>query len=109
MRIIGGSFGMRIHGTRPGHYFPEELANVYARQEHQRHFAWLTCLLGMVILVPIGALLFGPIGFIAALALCVLGSFYGRHRYYVDMQFNDGALLTLETTRRQADQLVQLK
>lgn len=120
MRIIGGSFGtsgkiqvgshgVRINASRPALYPPGALTSVATRQEKERRFAWFTFLLGLLFLGILFGALFGPIGFIVALVLCIVGSFYGKTRYLVEMQFKDGEQLTLETTRRQADQLVQLK
>lgn len=120
MRIIGGSFGtrgrveigefgIRIKASRHVLYPPGTLTQVTARQHRERGFAALSFLLGLIILGGLAGLIFGPIGFLAALLLCLVGSFYGKTRYLVDMSFKDGEQLTLETTRRQADQLVQLK
>jgi hypothetical protein len=120
MRIIGGSFGtrgtikigshgVRIKASREATYPPGALVSVSARHERERRFAFLTFLLGLLILGTVFGLLLGPLGFLVALGLCIAGSFYGKSRYLVDMAFQDGSQLTLETSRRQADQLVQLK
>ena|SRR5690554_6726047 len=120
MRIIGGSFGtsgrieigsfgVRIKASREAIYPPADLARVSARKEKDRRFAWITFLLGLVILGGLAGLALGPLGFLAALVLCIVGSFYAKTRYLVDMSFQDGSQLTLETSRRHADQLVQLK
>ncbi|MCE0733503.1 hypothetical protein LWH48_12015 [Halomonas sp. G15] len=120
MRIIGGSFGTRgkvkigshgvhIKASREAVYPPGTLVSVSTRREKERHFAFLTFLLGLLFLGTIGFLILGPLGLLIALVLCIVGSFYGKTSYLVDMQFKDGQHLTLETTQRQADQLVQLK
>jgi len=120
MRIIGGSFGtrgkiqigshgVRINASREALYPPGTLASVSTRQEKERHFGCLSFLVGLLLFGTLASLLLGPIGFLAALVLCIVGSFYSKTRYLVDMQFKDGHQLTLETTQRQADQLVQLQ
>ncbi|SDO73133.1 DNA polymerase III, epsilon subunit [Halomonas shengliensis] len=120
MRIIGGSFGtrgtikigshgVRIKASREALYPPGTVTRVSTRQEKERRFGCLSFLVGLLLFGTLATLLLGPLGLISALVLCIAGSFYGTTRYLVDMVFKDGAHLTLETTRRQADQLVQLQ
>ncbi|MBB3184718.1 hypothetical protein FHR95_002292 [Halomonas fontilapidosi] len=120
MRIIGGSFGTRgkidigkhgitVRGARTLTYLPSQLATLHARRESERRFAVLTFLLGLIIFGGLGFLFLGPLGLIIALVLCIVGSFYRRTNYYTDLVFTDGNSVTVETTRRQADQLAELK
>lgn len=120
MRIIGGSFGTRgkihidkhgitVHGSRMLTYPPNQLATIHTRRESESRFAALSFLLGLLVLGVIGFAVLGAIGLVIALVLCLVGSFYRRTSYYTDLHFTDGNSVTLETSRRQADQLAQLK
>ena len=120
MRIIGGTFGttgsayigekgaaLLIEGAMRARCTPKQIEALDTRTEKERSFSVLSCLLGLVFLVPLGWFLFGIIGLMTALVLTFAGSRSSITHHVADIKFAGGSRVELRCTAWGINKLIR--
>lgn len=118
MKIVGGSFGLsgrakfigqmiEISGDKKKAYKTFDIQSVSVRSESERKFAVFSAVIGMVVFGLIG-MIFGPIGALIGVVLAIIASFYTVKRQFAEVQFSDGATVSLKVDKSEAKKLVKI-
>ncbi|MBV2207421.1 MAG: hypothetical protein KUL87_18535 [Pseudomonas sp.] len=119
MKIVAGSFGVKgsayiaknailaVEGARNVDYRPRQIKSVEARVDADKRFGWGGAIVGGILLFALGMFFAGLFGALIGVILAVAGSFYSTKRNMAEVEFEDGARVTLECTPRAMDRLVK--